>query len=153
MKRLLLILLLLPTLAMAQHAQMSSSETQLGSQIVTFDQLDSIVGMGYNPNVGLTVLHGGAYFVLAAPQVITGKGCYDAWFTVNGHMQANSNVQYCSQTPKQTDVIVTQGVGCYLVNDVINVEQSGTGIKAIHVDGEPLIPSIIFTAFRVGDCQ
>ena len=67
-------------------------------------------------------------------------------------MVANSNVQYCSQTPKQTDVIVSQGVGCYLENDVINVEQSGTGIKAIHPVDEPLIPSIIFTAFKVGDC-
>ena len=131
---------------------MSSSETQLGTTIVTFNQLDSISGMGYNPNVGLTILTGGAYFVLAAPQVITGKGCYNAWFTQNGQMVANSNVQYCSQTPKQTDVIVTQGISCFLENDVINVEQSGTGIEAIHPSGEPQIPSIIFTAFRVGDC-
>lgn len=152
MKKLLILLLMIPMLAAAQHAQMSSSKTQLGNTIVTFNQLDALVGMGYNPNVGLTVLKGGAYFVLAAPQVVKGKGCYNAWLTQNGRQIANSNVQYCSQVPKQTDVIVSQGVGCFFVNDVINVEQSGSGIQAIHPVGEPQIPSIIFTAFRVGDC-
>jgi len=150
MKRLFLLLILLPVMAFAQHAQLSSDQTQLGTTVVTFNQMDSIVGMGYNTHVGLTVLHGGAYFVIAAPQVITGKGCYNAWLTVNGSMVANSNVQYCSQLPKQTDVIISQGAGCFLEND--NVEQSGTGIKAIHPVGEPMIPSIIFTAFRIGDC-
>jgi hypothetical protein len=153
MKRLLVLLLtLIPTLAMAQHAQMSSSETQLGSRIVTFNQLDSIEGMVYNPAYGLDVLASGAYFIMAAPQVVTGKGCHNTWLTQNGQQVSNSNVQYCSQGPKQTDVIISQGVSCLTAGDIINVEQSGSGIKAIFPDGEPQIPSIIFTVFRIGDC-
>ena len=152
MKKLLAILLLIPMIAFAQHAQLSSSQTQLGAQVITFNQIDSLIDMGYNQNVGLTVLKSGAYFVIAAPQVVTGKGCYNAWLTVNGDQVSNSNVQYCSQLPHQTDVIISQGAGCYEENDVINVEQSGTGIEAIHPFGEPMIPSIIFTAFLIGDC-
>lgn len=153
MKQLFLVLLLcIPILAFGQHAQMSSSETQLGSRIVTFNQVDSIVDMVYNPAYGLDILASGAYFIMAAPQVITGKGCHNTWLTQNAQQVPNSNVQYCSQGPNQTDVIISQGVGCFTAGDIINVEQSGSGIKAIFPDGEPQIPSIIFTAFRIGDC-
>jgi hypothetical protein len=138
--------------AQAQFAQLSSSETQLGETTVTFDQIDGLVGMTYSDGGGLMVNSAGAYFVIAAPQVITGKGCYNAWLTVNGQQVSHSNVQYCSQLPHQTDVIVSQGAGCFAEGDVINVLQSGTGIKAIHPEGEPQIPSIIFTAFKIGEC-
>jgi hypothetical protein len=154
MKTLLILLLMLPAMAMGQFAQLSSSETQLGSQIITFNQVDGISGMSYHPAVGLSVdeFSGGVYVIMAAPQVITGQGCYNTWMTLNGNQVANSNVQYCSQLPHQTDVIISQGAGCFADGDVINFEQSGTGIKAIFPVGEPQIPSIIFTAFRTGDC-
>ena len=144
--------LLISITSFGDFAQLSSSETQLGSRIITFNQIDGLSGMTYDPLVGLKVASAGAYFIVAAPQVITGKGCYNTWMTLNGHQVANSNVQYCSQTPKQTDVIISQGVGCYKSGDVINFEQSGTGIKAIYPAGEPQIPSIIFTAFKTGEC-
>lgn len=152
MRILALLILFLCTAVNADHAQLSSSETQLGAQIITFDQVDSLAGMTYSPAVGVTVNNAGAYFVMAAPQVITGKGCYNTWMTLNGFQVANSNVQYCSQGPNQTDVIISQGAGCFDQGDVINFEQSGTGIEAIYPAGEPQVPSIIFTAFRVGDC-
>ena len=152
MRYIALVLLFLFATANAEYAQLSSSETQLGSQIITFNQIDGISGMTYNPAVGLIVDNAGAYVVMAAPQVVTGKGCYNTWMTLNGHQVANSNVQYCSGNPHQTDVIISQGAGCFAEGDVINFEQSGTGIEAIHPAGEPQIPSIIFTAFKIGDC-
>lgn len=137
----------------AFFAQLSSSETQLGSTVVDFDQVDGIQGMSYDKATGLTVDKKGAYLIIAAPQVITGIGCYDLWLNVNGAQVANSNVRYCSDSSGQTDVIVSQGAGCFDVGDVINPEQSGTGIEAIQLSGEPLIPSIIFTAYRIGNCK
>jgi hypothetical protein len=97
MKKFLIVLAAcLPMMAQAEFAQLSSSETQLGETTISFDQIDGLSGMTYNGGGGLMVNTAGAYFVLAAPQVITGKGCYNAWMTVNGQQIANSNVQYCS---------------------------------------------------------
>lgn len=157
MKKLFALMLLafIPFLATADdavYAQLSSGIAQYGSTIVVFDQIDGIQGMTYAADTGLTFDEGGAYFIVAAPQVVTGKGCYDLWLEVNGAQVSNSNVQYCSQVPKQTDVIVSQGAGCYAAGDILTPVQSGTGIEAIQPDGEPLIPSIIFTAYRIGDC-
>jgi len=136
----------------AVYAQLSSSENQYGNAIVLMDQVDAIQGMEYSQEVGLTVQTPGVYLIIAAPQVSTGKGCYDLWLNVNGEQVANSNVRYCSQVPKQTDVIISQGAACFMEGDIINPVQSGIGIEAIQPPNEPLIPSIIFTAYRIGSC-
>lgn len=136
----------------AVYAQLSSAIDQYGFGIVTMDQVDSISGMEYTEELGLLVQERGVYLIIAAPQVATGKGCYDLWLTVNGKQIANSNVRHCSQSPQHTDVIVSQGATCFEEGDVINPVQSGTGIEAITPRWEPRVPSIIFTAYKIGGC-
>ena len=151
----------------AAYLQLSSAKDQVGTGIRTIEMelLDAHQHIGYDPrrsNTDITIEMRGAYYTAAAPQVAQENndkrtGCYDMWMNVNGKDVNNSNVRYCFPiAPNATDVLVAQGVACYAVGDVINLRHSGTlpdvGIKAIQPENEPLIPSIIFAMFRVGDC-
>ena len=157
----------------AAFAQLSSAKTQRPPRgkrtVVEMELRDAISNMKFDPrrsSTDLTITHPGAYFLIAAPQtnVLNPNekpiGCFDMWMSVNGKDVANSNVRHCfpADSPWSTDVIVSQGVGCFEKGDVVNLviasdsQSSGAGIVAISPPDEPMIPSIIFSTFRVGSC-
>ena len=142
------------------HAQLSSSVDQpngpLGTGVpITFNIQDSIHGVGHLPGSSeVHISEDGLYFVLAAPQ--TGATCdcgftSDYWMKVNGDNVANSNVRFVASNSESKDVIVTQGVLKLKDGDVLQIFGAGLTSKceAITQMGEPLVPSIIFTMYKV----
>ena len=94
--------------------------------------------------------------VILAPQVGTKKAFSpshaDFWLRVNGEDVSNSNVRLQFASGAQKDVIVGQAIVVLNAGDVLNVMMSGsagTYIEAIKPCCEPLIPSIIFSMFRL----
>lgn len=148
------------------YLQLSSARTQLiqgQGQTVHMELRDAQKGIGFDPRLSdskVSIEKDGSYFVLAAPQVMaTGSkaGCYHLWMAVNGSPVANSNIKVCHNAKDkgaygQTTVALSQGVLCLHKGDFFTLEHSGTGIQASPVIGEPLIPSIIFSMFRLGAC-
>lgn len=152
MKYLLLALALLlsaPAIAVDAYAQLSSGMNQT-DQDVKVELIDAIKDMEYDPVTGLEVRHKGAYFVVLAPQVGPFQGCSNFWLSVNDTFVANSNVRICQGTPESTDVIVSQGVLELEKGDRLQFKQSGNlGIVAVSPPGEPLIPSVIISVFKL----
>ena len=162
MKALLLVLsFILP--ASAQVAQLSGGETQrpatTGPTVVTMEQVDLIQGLSLVNDNCVRVHHPGKYLVVAAPQCGRLKGGdkenIRCWLRVNGVDVPNSNVLLVlGQGDK--DVIVSQGILQLAVADKVQViiavsdPKDGVGIEAIDIDGEPLVPSIIFSMYRIG---
>ncbi|MCG9661161.1 hypothetical protein [Vibrio mediterranei] len=157
----------------AAFAQLSSAKTQRPAQggignIIEMELRDAISNVKFDPrrsSTDIEILIPGAYFVIAAPQIDRmgikedGKSeCFDMWMDINGTEVANSNVRHCFGDQVTTDVIIGQGVGCYEQGDIIRMFMSstgsneGVGIVAITPENEPLVPSIIFSMFRVGSC-
>ena len=149
MRFLLLALLFLVSVANAEYAQMSSDINQADG-IVTFDNIDGLDGIDYEMYTGLTVLERGLYMIVSAPQTGVGRGCLANWLEVNREQVANSNILLC-QPANQPMVGVSQGVACLAGGDVVNVLIDGK-IVAFFPEGQPTIPSIIFTMYRVSDC-
>ena len=76
----------------------------------------------------------------------------DFWVAINGEAAADSNVRLATG-PAGKDVIVTQGVYELHAHDTISVFGAGSGgafIEFIEEEGEPNIPSIIVSVFKVG---
>ena len=133
----------------AVFAQLSSSENQSDGP-VSFDQIDGLQGMSYDFGTGLTADQAGAYLIVSAPQTGDKKGCLANWITVNDAQVDNSNILLC-QPANQPLVGVSQGVVCLAEGDVVNTVVDGD-IVAFEREGQPLVPSLIFTALRIGDC-
>ncbi len=145
----------------AQYLQASSSVTQCpGTEpaLVQMDITDAANGVALAANQ-LTVSEAGAYLIVAAPQV--GRegggpyGCFDLWLRVNGTDVDNSNVQLCQDEGSMAkDVIISQGIVPLEAGDVVEVMMSASNpeanicIEAIRPEGEPLVPSIIFSMIR-----
>lgn len=144
------------------YAQLSSSVTQMNAPLgvgapIIFDSIDALSKLGFNetmPNQ-ITVMEDAAYFILAAPQVgpvDTSLGFVaDYWVSVNGEAAANSNVRIHDDFGMGNDVIVCQGVYELAAGDVVQVMASGVNsyTEAIVEEGEPLVPSIIFSMHKV----
>ena len=141
------------------YIQLSSAKNQDASALepmpVHMELRDAISNVHFDPrrsDTDVGIVYDGAYFVIAAPQTKYGRGCYDLWLRINGSDVENSNIRVCQSDASQTTVGVSQGVLCLNESDVLNVMHSGTGIEATKPRDEPLIPSIIFTSFRLGPC-
>ena len=136
------------------YVQASSSVDQSGGGTVTFDTFDANA-ITTGPT-SFTVVNGGVYFIVAAPQVggIEGgskAGSANFWLQINGQDVPDSNVSWDSAQKSDGDVIVSQGVVVLQAGDAVSVEWSSTGpnMEAIQPDDEPLVPSIIFSMFGV----
>ena len=142
------------------HAQLSSDVSQHNGPMsvgfpITFNHHDSIHDIGHL--IGSSEVHitkEGLYFVLAAPQtgsITENSFTSDYWMKVNGVNVPNSNVQLVSLTHETKDVIVTQGLLSLKEGDVLQIYGSGINSQseAIIVNNEPVIPSIIFTMYKV----
>ena len=145
----------------AQYLQASSSITQCpgtAPEMVAMDIVDAANGIALENNK-IAVGEAGTYLVVAAPQV--GRegsgplGCFDLWLRINGADVANSNVQLCQDAGSMAkDVIISQGIVPMKAGDVLEVMMSANNpeaaicIEAIQPDGEPLVPSIIFSMIK-----
>ena len=143
------------------YAQLSSSENQLGDvapKVVTLNQDDAIGGGITNAKGIITFKEAGTYFVMAAGQVGSadgnGKGTVRLWARQNGEDVANSNTEQ-TILPGFTAVLVCQGVAEIKAGDKLelafSVSKAGEklGLIASKPKGEPAIPSMIFSAFKV----
>ena len=140
--------------------QLSSTLTQpngpFGSGVaITYNSIDGQLGVGFDLGSSeIQILEDGAYMVIIAPQVggrgEKNKAFADYWVKVNGMDAANSNVRYVS-ADEFSDVIICQGV--YELGAGDSIEVFGSGLNSENVflspDGEPAIPSIIVTAYKL----
>ena len=131
------------------YLQISSSISFDGRSTVLYDQIDAQENIGYAPDTGIEIYEDGAYIIVFAPQTKIGKGCTSAWIKVNSEDVPNSNVVYCTQSPKDTNVVISQGVLPLEDGDVVTTEIDGIGVEAQFPDDAPQIPSAITTVVRV----
>jgi len=103
----------------------------------------------------VTVNESGAFFFIAAAQVGgKGKGLVRMWMKINGKDVDNSNTEQLIPDPTFTAVLVCQGVAEVKRGDKITVVFSGSevgvGLVVKKPAGEPVVPSIILSGWRIG---
>ena len=97
----------------------------------------------------------GTYFTIVGVQVGSrgGTGLVRLWFQTNGKDVDNSNCEQMVPNPEFTTVMISQGVGEYKKGDKVNTMISGsaTGIGLVYKKpaGEPAVPSVIFSAWKI----
>ncbi|MDN5942402.1 MAG: hypothetical protein L0H94_11010 [Nitrospira sp.] len=141
---------------LASFLQASSNEEQLAKDtkpnVVT---MKTDAGGGITNKYGAVTIHAeGAYFLMGAAQV-GGKvaGTVRLWIRVNGKDVVNSNTEQVIPDASFTAVLVSQGVALLKNGDTIEAVYSGSapglGLIVKKPEGEPVVPSIIFSAFKV----
>jgi hypothetical protein len=147
------------------YAQLSSSLSQkatAGGALVTMDSNDALGGLGHDDkgkSPDVVIKSDGVYFMVAAIQVGKEKGIsddyIDVWMKQNGKDVDNSGCRQSIKDPKFTTVLVCQGIAECKAGDKFNVVIStnapddGVGIVKIAPKGEPVIPSIIFSIYKI----
>jgi hypothetical protein len=140
------------------YAQLSSTESQeaaMAPKVVTLNSTDAAKGIDNAKGV-VAVKEAGAYFVIGAAQMgstaAEGKGSVKFWTKQNGKDVDNSNTEQ-TITPGFTAVLVCQGIVEAKAGDKVELAQSavGKGVGAVvsKPTGEPVIPSVIFSAFKI----
>jgi hypothetical protein len=159
-------------LGQVAYAQLSSAKTQRYKTSapvkIRFELRDAINGIDFDPRIedsSITIIHDGAYFVMAAPQVgrlhadSTKTACANFFISINDKPLENSNVTLCLPRDDATtkDVIITQGIIPLKKGDKVSVMMStidhedGMGAETLKPEDEPTVPSIIFSIFRLGN--
>lgn len=150
----------------AIYAQLSSAITQAPKDSMPMlvamesnDALNGIVHSDKEKTTDVTVKTPGVYFIVAAAQVgkTTGETeeFVDLWIKQNGKDVDNSNTRQSIKDSKFTGVLVCQGIAECKAGDVFNVAVSasspgkGLGVLAIKPKGEPVIPSVIFSMYKI----
>jgi len=147
------------------YAQISSSTSQLapvGGTLVKMDSNDALGGLEHDDKgngADITIKTAGVYFMVAAIQVGKTSGdssdYIDVWMKQNGKDVDNSGCRQSIMDPKFTTVLVCQGIAECKAGDKFNVAISsntadhGVGIVKIAPKGEPAIPSIIFSVYKI----
>ena len=141
------------------YLQASSEEDQIVKeankpQLVTMPSTDAAKGI--KNNKGVVVLdQTGTYFTIVGVQVGSrgGTGLVRLWFQTNGKDVDNSNCEQMVPTPDFTTVMISQGVGEYKKGDTIQgmISGSAPGIGLVYKapPGEPAVPSVIFSAWKI----
>jgi hypothetical protein len=141
------------------YIQASSEQDQIVKeankpQLVTMNSTDAAKGIK-NANGVVTLDQTGTYFTIVGVQVGSrgGTGLVRLWFQTNGKDADNSNCEQLVPTPDFTTVMISQGVGEYKKGDKVNAMISGsaTGIGLVFKKpaGEPAVPSVIFSAWKI----
>jgi hypothetical protein len=147
-------------------AQICSTEDQRPKDtkpvIISLNQNDAISGIEHtsDENSGdIRITESGIYVVIAAPQIGRGFGTepryVDIWLRKNGDDIPHSNVRLVIRTKDNKDVIVNQTMMPFNRDDIINIMMSvevageGLGLETIKPNGEPVIPSIIFSMHKI----
>ena len=137
--------------------QASSTEEQLSSdpkpKVVTMNSTDGAKNIKMEKGV-VRVNENGAFFIIAAAQVGgKGKGLVRMWMRVNGKDVDNSNTEQLIADPSFTAVLVSQGVAELKRGDRVAVvfsgSEPGVGLVVKKPTGEPVVPSIIFSGWRI----
>jgi len=137
--------------------QASSTEEQLSSdpkpKVVTMNSTDGAKNIKMEKGV-VRVNENGAFFIIAAAQVGgKGKGLVRMWMRVNGKDVDNSNTEQLIADPSFTAVLVSQGVAELKRGDRVEVvfsgSEPGVGLVVKKPTGEPVVPSIIFSGWRI----
>src|ERR1700680_1100611 len=123
-------------------------------QMVTLKSTDAAKGI--KNNNGVVILdQTGTYFTIVGVQVGSrgGTGLVRLWFQTNGKDVDNTNCEQLVPTPEFTTVMISQGVGEYKKGDKVNAMISGSapGIGLVYKKpaGEPAVPSVIFSAWKI----
>jgi hypothetical protein len=139
------------------YLQASSTEEQLASdtkpKVVTMNSTDASKNIKQEKGV-VRVNENGAFFLMAAAQVGgKGKGLVRMWMRLNGKDIDNSNTEQMIFDPSFTAVLVCQGVAEVKRGDRIEVVFSGSdpgiGLVVKKPTGEPVVPSVIFSGWRI----
>jgi hypothetical protein len=143
----------------ALYLQASSTETQLAKdpkgQSIKMNSTDASLGISQRNGV-VDIAASGNYFIMAAIQVggdgkATGK--VRLWLRVNGKDVDNSNCEQAVPSGDFTTVMISQGVNALKKGDKVEAMFSGTspgiGIVYSKPEGEPAVPSIIFSLFKL----
>src|SRR5215469_15177874 len=123
-------------------------------QLVTMNSTDAAKGIK-NTNGVVILDQSGTYFTIVGVQVGSrgGTGLVRLWFQTNGKDADNSNCEQQVPTPDFTTVMISQGVGEYKKGDKVNAMISGSaaGIGLVYKKpaGEPAVPSVIFSAWKI----
>jgi len=153
-------LLALPSGAYAAggYIQASSEEDQISKDTkpnkVTMNSTDAAKGLKNDKGI-VTLNETGTYFTIVGVQVGSrgGTGLVRLWFQTNGKDADNSNCEQMVPTADFTTVMISQGVGEYKKGDKINAMYSGSapGIGLVYKKpaGEPAVPSVIFSAWKI----
>jgi hypothetical protein len=158
-KALLAALVLVPTLAIAQFAQLSGSATQYPAtgdpEPVIMDQVDALNNLTVIDNTRIQVHTHGPYFVMGAGQIgSTGpRAAIRLFLRVNNLNVPNTNVLGLAGNQEKT-VLVTQGIVLLNAGDELEVmlatdKPGKSGLEVIDIPGEPLVPSIITSIFKL----
>ena len=138
------------------YLQASSSEEQFAPdtkpKVVTMNSTDASKNIKQEKGV-IRVNENGAFFVMAAAQVGgKTKGLVRMWMRQNGKDIDNSNTEQLI-SDGFTTVLVCQGVAEMKRGDRIEVVFSasdpGVGLVVKKPAGEPVVPSVIFSAWRI----
>ena len=115
----------------------------------------------FSPTSGtITVPTSGVYFIMAAGQVGEASNAnvnVDMWFRKNSVDIANSNVRNFLTETLDTKVVISQAAIRLAAGDTIKVYISisltgaGAGLRVTNPTGEPRIPSIIFTMYKISN--
>jgi hypothetical protein len=146
-------------LAAGGYIQASSEEDQIVKeankpQLVTMKSTDAAKGLK-NTNGVVILDQSGTYFTIVGVQVGSrgGTGLVRLWFQTNGKDVDNSNCGQQVPTADYTTVMISQGVGEYKKGDKVNAMISGSaaGIGLVYKKpaGEPAVPSVIFSAWKI----
>ena len=140
------------------YIQASSEEDQIAKDTkptkVTMNSTDAAKGLK-NANGVVTLDQTGTYFTIVGVQVGSrgGTGLVRLWFQTNAKDADNSNCEQMVPTADFTTVMISQGVGEYKKGDKINAMISGSaaGIGLVYKKpaGEPAVPSVIFSAWKI----
>src|SRR6267154_6379454 len=140
------------------YIQASREEDQIAKDtkpvMITMASTDAAKGL--KNNKGVVILdQSGTYFTIVGVQVGSrgGTGLVRLWFQTNGKDVDNSNCEQQIPTADYTTVMISQGVGEYKKGDKVNTMISGsaTGIGLVYKKpaGEPAVPSVIFSAWKI----
>ena len=148
-----------------EYAQIISTEDQrpdtTSPVMVIMNQNDGLSGIEHTVEKpgDIRISESGVYVVIAAPQIGRTSGetprYVDFWLRKNGKDLAHSNVRAVVRTSQNKDVVVNQSMTPFSTGDVINlmmsveVSDEGLGLEAITPQGEPMIPSVIFSMHKI----
>src|SRR5215471_3254328 len=140
------------------YIQASSEQDQIAQDTkphqITMNSTDAAKGLK-NANGVVTLDQTGTYFTIVGVQVGSrgGTGLVRLWFQTNGKDADNSNCEQLVPTPEFTTVMISQGVGEFKKGDKVNamISGSGAGIGLVYKKpaGEPAVPSVIFSAWKI----
>jgi hypothetical protein len=140
------------------YIQASSEQDQITQDTkphqITMNSTDAAKGLK-NANGVVTLDQTGTYFTIVGVQVGSrgGTGLVRIWFQTNGKDADNSNCEQTVPNPEFTAVMISQGVGEFKKGDKVSMMYSGSapgiGLVFRKPAGEPAIPSVIFSAWKI----